>query len=192
MKKRLLYESLGWTKLVVNVAIYQLEWGGKKYVGSSTNLPTRLYWWRTTKLPYDTTVTVLECCSIDERFKREAFWIKKLNTVANGHNKTADGKAGGVAGHATSNETRNRISTALIGKRRTEEHKALMSESAKKRGAHSKEVYEKISNSLKGRKVSEETKQGIAAKLTGKPKSEAHRNALKEAWKRRKERQHAE
>lgn len=52
---------------------------------------------------------------------------------------------------------------------------------------HAAAAKAKVSTACKGRSVSTEWRQKIAASSRGKPKSETHRTALKTAWVRRKE-----
>lgn len=72
----------------------------------------------------------------------------------------------------TSEETKQKISKANKGKRRTEEQKKRIAEgkarSTKKRAPHSEETKRKMSEATKGQKISEETKRKISATLTGR------------------------
>ena len=92
-------------------------------------------------------------------------------------NKTDGGE--GVSGLIHTEETRNKMSEAKkgkpsswLGKTPSKETRFKMKNSALKRGPHSKEIYEKI-----GQSVSDTKK--------GKPLSDKHRAALKEAAKDR-------
>ena len=69
-------------------------------------------------------------------------------------------------GHSVAEETKLKISEALIGKPKSDKHK------------------QKLSEAHKGNTLSDETKQKISEALTGKPKSKEHKQKLSESkWK---------
>ncbi len=182
MKPVNVFEPETWTRPFKGKAVvYRLFWAGKPYIGSSINLASRLSWWRKS-LPPDATMEVLIVCEPSERHEHEQKYINLYDTVRNGYNKTFDGKAGGIPGRVVSDETREKIRSRRIGFKFTDAAKEQMSESAKLRGPHSKEIYSKISAANTGKKRSSETKQLLSDAAKGKPKSEAHRAALKAAW----------
>jgi group I intron endonuclease len=88
---------------------------------------------------------------------REQFWIDNLNSFNNGYNCLP--KAGSVLGFKASEETKRKHSLKMKGKqlrlgsKSTNEAKAKMSESAKKRG-YSKNAIEAMRNANKGNKHS--------------------------------------
>ena len=125
---------------------------GEKYVGQTTNkLSTR---WLSHCRPNSYCVrlsraiqkhgkdafeiAVLEVCeTIDQLNEREIYWIKELNTLSpNGYNLNSGGKNGfhseetklkmSLSHKNISDETRKKLSVAVIGKRHSEESKAKM------------------------------------------------------------------
>ena len=166
--------------------IYQLEWAGRTYLGSSSNIFSRLYWWRTTfrdRNIADVAVKIVLVCSEAERFAYEERCIRGLKP---GHNKTVTGKGGGVLGKPCTEETKRKIGVRRLGFRFTEEAKEKMSESAKRRGPHAPESIAKAAASNRGKVRTAEVRAALSAVSKGKPKSEAHKAALKAAWIRRK------
>jgi group I intron endonuclease len=135
---------------------------------------------------------------------REQFWIDKLECFgkkgynvapkagsSRGRKLTAAHKAKiafGNLGRIVNEATRVKISLANTGKRRTTKAKAKMSDAAKKRGAHSSEVYAAISELNRGKTRTLEQRKKISDSRKGKPLSEQHKEALKQAWVKRKER----
>lgn len=167
--------------------IYQLAWGGHTYLGSSSNIFSRLYWWRTTfrdRNIADVAVKIILVCSEAERFAYEEQCIRVLKP---GYNKTVTGKGGGVLGKPCAEETKRKIGARRLGFRFTEETKAKMSESAKRRGTHSAESIAKAAESNRGKVRTAEMRAVLSAASKGKPKSEAHKAALKVAWIKRKQ-----
>ena len=85
---------------------------------------------------------LMQCETQDEANDMEDFFIQELKTlVPRGYNL----KGGGGASGRHSEETRQKISAARKGQKRSEETKAKMSASAKKRPPHSEEHCRKIS-----------------------------------------------
>lgn len=68
-----------------------------------------------------------EASNVDELFKKEKYWIKKLNTKIGGYNETDGGE--GTYGHKQSDETKNKISQKRKGVLLTESHKLAIKES---------------------------------------------------------------
>lgn len=75
-------------------------------------------------------------------------------------------------------ETGQRSKDALTGTRLSEEHKAKIADGLAQT--------DKKVGRPRGSKMSEEAKRQISKALLGKPKSAAHKAAMKAAWKRRK------
>ena len=143
----------------------------------------------------------------------EKFKIAYLNTQRpNGYNITTGGE--GIPGHKHSPETRAKLSKASKGKNnfnygkpRSPEHRAKLSKANKGRPlspehraklskAHkgkplSPEHRAKISKSNKGRSLSPETRAKISKTLMGKTHTPERRAKLREAWKKRKQRENA-
>ncbi len=95
---------------------------------------------------------VLEECDASIVSEQEKFWIAELKTHVSqgGYNLTLGGE--GLAGYNFSDESRQRMREAALGRKHTPEVRAKMSESAKKRGR----------NTPVGYKHSEETRIKIA------------------------------
>lgn len=138
---------------------------------------------------------------IKELNDREKYWIDFYHTFVEdsnfqgGYNLTSGGDN---TAHAVSEETRQRLREANLGKKASEETRLKMSENNKgeknpfwghthseetkkiiseknKNREVSQELRDKISESLLGRKKSEETKEKMR-----KPKSEEHKQHIKE------------
>jgi len=85
---------------------------------------------------------------------------------------------GAPAGNILSNQTKNKISKALIGKSRTitENHKQKLSDAAKRR---STEYYTRLSENLKGRTLSESHKENLSKSHIGNKHSDQTRAKMK-------------
>ena len=122
------------------------------------------------------------CLSKSEADAKEREFIKTLNTkVPHGYNMTEGGE--GTIGLSPSREARAKISKALTGKpgtflgrKHTLETRAKITTAqlGKKRGPHSIEHNEKIRNALKGRAITEEQKAMISKTLTGRRLTPEH------------------
>lgn len=170
------------------IVVYRLTWGGAHYIGSSKNIYSRVDWWRRHFTAVDISpvkIKVLIVCNEAERFAYEERCISALRPK---HNKTATGKGGGVLGKPCAEETKKKIGEKRIGFRFSEDTKRQMSASAKKRGPHSAAVYARIAAKNRGVKRAPSVGAKISEKVRGVPKSEAHKDALKAAWVRRKAR----
>ena len=106
--------------------------------------------------------------------QREIYWITEKETYTKGYNMTTGG--GGKSGYNLSEETRNKIRSANLGKTYSSETIEKMSESAKNRTL---EHREKISKAAKNR--SEKTIEKM--RISGKNKifTETHRANLSAA-----------
>lgn len=140
---------------------------------------------------------VLEECALDCLEHRERFWIAKLNTTVSGYNLTF----GGESNKEVSNETKQKMSLAHLGRKqsqetkekraakirgmkRTPEQNALKSQRMKGVGKGrklSQEVIEKIGKPFLGRKHSEESKKKMSEAKSGKNFSEEHKINLRES-----------
>lgn len=168
------------------VVVYRLTWGGQHYIGSSRNVYSRMSWWQLhfrNKNIVDVRVKILLVCCEEDRFYYEERLIGALRPK---HNKTHTGKGGGVLGKPCSEAAKRKISEKNTGHKFSESAKLQMSESAKRRGPHVPAVYAAIADKNRGAIRTPEMRARISASVIGKPKSEAHKAALKEAWKRRK------
>ena len=104
--------------------------------------------------------------------KMEDFYIKEYNTLyPNGYNK----ETGGISGYAICDDTRNKI---RLGNNRSNEYMKEM----RSKQIITEETKLKISESLKGRKKSEETKLKMS-----KPRDDKFKNNCKIAQKKRLE-----
>lgn len=120
---------------------------------------------------------------------RERYWINFFHTYindpeCNGYNMTLGGA--GAAGHKCSNETKQKISKAHLGKPLSESHRQHIKEATTGDGNpfygkhHSAETKEKIRQKALGRKVSEETKKKISDAGIGRITSEQTKKLLSE------------
>lgn len=166
---------------------YRLQWGGEDYIGSSINFHSRMDWWlfhfRSNGIELPAVSPILICSTSDREYYEE----KLISIYAPQHNKTRSGKAGSAHGHAVSAETKMKIGNANRGKKRTEESKRKMSESAKMRSPISETHRKALSAAATGRVFSKEARDKISSAVKGIPKSEAHKEALRAAWVRRKQ-----
>jgi len=181
-----LFDNLSWSLDYRRChAVYRLTWGGKKYIGSSRNLNSRLYWWRTELRGLTSEVGVEVLSTFDNEVERLAEEARLVRLNVGGHNKTKDGKAGCPIGRVMSEASKIKISTANSGKKRSLEAKAKMRR-AKLGRKRSPEHVAAIAESNRGKKRTEEQRAKISAACKGKPKSASHRAALSKAWQRRK------
>ena len=127
--------------------------------------------------------------TFDQANLREQYWISFFHTYikdpkCNGYNMTLGGA--GTAGHECSEEAKQKISKAHLGKQLSDSHRQHIKEATT--GAsnpfygkhHSTETKEKIRQKALGRKVSTETKQKISESLLGRETSEQTRKLLSE------------
>lgn len=68
---------------------------------------------------------VIEICNVDELNDREIYWISYFDSYHNGYNQTLGGD--GCRGHVVSQETRDKIRKAAIGRYVSDETKAKLS-----------------------------------------------------------------
>jgi hypothetical protein len=137
-----LEDSEGWlTRWDDLCVIYALEWGGKGYIGSSTNIKSRMSWWRS-NLRFDGVnlgeVRAGVICSTPEcaREVTERVFIETYDTFASGHNQTHTGKAGARMDHFIALSTADKIRETKRANpwTPTDEQRARMSRSATLRG----------------------------------------------------------
>lgn len=179
---------------------------GKSYVGFATDIDRRWskHKWGLKRNTHDNpklqaawnkygkdafTFEILEICSADKLLLREHFYALQLKVHTEGYNIHPTGEEGQTF---RAIETKNKISQRLSGRTLSDEHK------------------KNIAKSLTGKKLSEQTKQKIGAKTKGKtssrkgvvlsqetkdkigrPHSEQEKQKMKDAWKRRKEKQNS-
>jgi group I intron endonuclease len=97
---------------------------------------------------------------------KEDEWVVRENSMApNGYNLIAGGRA-----HGISDETRQKLRDANLGKKPSEETRKKLSIAGKGRPAPSEETRKKLSIAKKGRKVSPETRKLISDSRKGKSK----------------------
>lgn len=130
--------------------------------------------------------------SFEEATSRETFWIDTYHTWIKdpnclGYNLTRGGE--GTPGHIVSEETRQKISRANTGRKRSEEFKQNLSKRLSGEGNpfygrfHTDETKQKMSNAAKGRSVSDETKCKISKSSKGRLVSTETRQKLSLALK---------
>lgn len=163
---------------------------GKKYVGQATtkNFKSRQNRWKSNSYRYAGKAInaarakygieafgfeILKECDDKELNFWEKYYIKELNTkVPYGYNMTD----GGDSTYEMTDEIRKKISAALKGKPKSPEHIAKVA--ARSAAAQRGKPKPKVSDALKGRKLSTETRKKISEAKRGKhyPKvAAAHR-----------------
>lgn len=90
----------------------------------------------------------------------EKYFIRKYNSYGKGGYNCTDG-GGGILGYLHSEETREKISIANWGKKRTEETKRKISEARKGR-KHTEEAKKKLSEINRGKRLSEDAKRKLS------------------------------
>lgn len=125
--------------------------------------------------------------NLNELKEKEKYWILKFNSYvfnenSNGYNLTVGGD--GVNGFVPSEKTRRKLSEAHKGKKHSDEtiKKMKFAQRGTKHWTHgrefkalsprAKEAHQKLTESLKGRKLSEEWKRKISESKKGKKLSE--------------------
>ena len=130
--------------------------------------------------------------SFEEAASREIFWIDTFHTWVKdpnclGYNLTRGGE--GTPGHIVSEETRQKISKANTGRKRSEDFKQNLSKRLSGAGnpfygcSHTNETKQKIRSAAKGRIVSDDTKRKISKSSKGKVVSIETRQKLSAALK---------
>lgn len=142
------------------------------------------------------TVRLIQSIDDDHWVECECFWIAEFRHRGCPLTNATDGGEG-ASGRKMSVEARQKMSKAKKGKKFSDEHRRKMSESRKGkklsettyRKIFSKETRHKISEAKKGKKLSEEHRRkiGESRKGKGRPLSEETRRKMRDAWKRRKE-----
>jgi group I intron endonuclease len=144
---------------------------GKIYVGQTVNFSDRIkkykyngfkvqkkLWNNCQKYnwsPIDN-IEIIETCLIDELNDREIYWINYFDSYKNGLNLDLGGN--GKFGYKHSDETKEKLRLANLGKKHTEEAKAKISVWNKNRP---QEISDRIGQSHLGKKHTEETKAKI-------------------------------
>lgn len=181
---------------------------GKRYVGKSVNLRTRLrryehknarvkqqraLWKALCKYPWDQWTVEYELMPVDALDDAEIATIARYNTCHGpGYNLTEGGE--GASGRIATSETRAKLSAALKGntnhKGITHSSETRAKISAAMRGrTHSADTRAKIGAASKGRKCSAATRAQMAAIKRGKkrkPFTAEHRANMSAAQKGRK------
>lgn len=103
--------------------------------------------------------SIIEQCDKEFFEEKERFWIDSYDSVSNGYNLTY----GGNLRKILSEETKLKMSKSRTGVAKSKEHRANLVASIK-----SIDVRKKISHSLKGRKITEETKKKMSLAKVGK------------------------
>jgi group I intron endonuclease len=191
----------------VKSGIYQIvnKVNGKVYVGSAVNINERWYEHRRTLnkgthanvylqrswCEHGADAFVFEIVEIvadaQDLIAREQFWLDRQCVVSHGYNICRI--AGSTLGKAHSEETKNKISTALTGKSLPSETRAKISAAKKghKFGPMSEEHKARISTSKKGKPVATKEQHATLANRfielnkarIGVPLSEEHRAKIK-------------
>ncbi|MGZ8220740.1 MAG: NUMOD3 domain-containing DNA-binding protein, partial [Methylobacter sp.] len=140
-----------------------------------------------------------EGLTLEEANVLEQKMIAEHNTICpNGYNLATGGKnskpsksaiEAQIAAYKSMSEEKKlargaKISAALTGRKKSEEHRKKLSE-LRKGAKASDETKAKMSKTMKGRKLTNEHVAKVAAFHTGRKKSEEHRKKLSEAAKNR-------
>ncbi|TXG80802.1 MAG: hypothetical protein E6R13_07545 [Spirochaetes bacterium] len=129
------------------------------------------------------TIEIIENCLTSELNEREKYWINYFDSYENGLN--ADLGGNGKCGFKHSDETKNKIRLANIGRKHSEKAKQKISEASKN---ISNETREKMSEASKKRKHTEETKEKISKANKGMKLSDEQKLKISEANKGNKKR----
>lgn len=130
--------------------------------------------------------TILETCKREELNNKEIQYIKQYNTVEEGYNICEGGE--GSLGRTLSEETKQKISNANIGRKQDEVAKKRKSEIMKelwKTAEYRKKMKQRPKPKPwnKGRKHTEEEKRNLSEKLKGRKITEEHKLKLREMYK---------
>jgi group I intron endonuclease len=124
---------------------------------------------------------IIEECSNEFLDEREIYWIAFFDSYFNGYNLTP----GGGQGTEVAEQTRQKISESLKGRKRSPETIKRMSESLKGKVSpmhgkkHSSETIEKIKEKRKLQIMSEETKKKISESNKGKKHTEEAKEKMR-------------
>ena len=179
---------------------------GKVYIGSSNSVHTRkhshfyhlrrgTHWNRHLQRAYSLfgessiVYKILEFCSVDALIEREGWWMHLLDSMnpKRGYNlRTAD-RVQFTAEHRARISESKRGNPGRRGQKLSDEHRAKLSESrmGDKNPMKRADVRAKQSASLRGRKLSDETKEKIGAAHRGRKYSEEVRDNMSVAQKKR-------
>ncbi len=174
-----------------SVNIYSRWYQEKKLNGINAHLKSSFLKYGIENFSFE----ILEECQKEELDDKEKIYIKKYNSFDRdyGYNETTGGQANKIQrGKPLSEETKRKISEAKKGKKLSEEHKKALSEAWNHRPKLSKESRKKLASSLV-KYYSEETQEhkekrilALSESKKGKKLSEEHKKALSEAKKGKK------
>lgn len=170
---------------------------GLKYLGKTNKQDPHQYpgsgihWIRHLKLHgYTYTTEILKECQTNDELKEWGMYYSNLWNIvesdkwANLKPETGDGGNKPVL----SEETRKRMSIASKGKPKSEKHRqklaTILKENARK--SQSLETRQKMSESHKGKIISDESRRKMSAAQTGKKLSEETRRKMSESQKARR------
>ncbi len=134
---------------------------------------------------------ILERCnSVEELDKREKYWIKRLKSQRRkiGYNILEGGQGTGANGTRIPLETRIKISRAMKGIKKSEEHKKKLGDAqrGKKRGPCSESRREAISLGRRGIPMSEQAKKKLSIAIKGFKHTEETKLKISKAGKGKK------
>jgi group I intron endonuclease len=123
------------------------------------------------------------CSSKDELDEMEFHYIKQYGSFGhNGYNLTFGGD--GMSGFVFSTESRMKLSASRKGRKMTDEAKRKMIANRPSKAGKGNPMYG-VQSPMKGKKHTEETRNKISIKLSGKKFSDEHKIKLSEAAKMR-------
>lgn len=137
-----------------------------------------------------------KCKTVEQLNRKEKFWIKKLNSrIPLGYNIEEGGNGGAsFTGNHHTNETKIKISKALLGKKFSKERRKNISkgklgksiDGSSRRGLlHSDEHKKRISKSLSGRKLTKIHKQNISKAKKGKENIALQGRIISKEWRKK-------
>jgi len=171
------------TTNILNDKIYigQTIYDNSNYYGSGKYLKTAIKKYGIENFKKE----IIDECDFDELNDREIYWIDFYDSIKNGYNISKGGQKSWMTGLNHSEESRQKMSinrsgelNPLYGKHHTEETKKKISNSNKGK-IRTDEQKEK----LKGRKITEESRQKMSLASTGRKHTEESKNKLSVANK---------
>lgn len=122
------------------------------------------------------TIEIIEICRRDILDERERYWINEYNSYIDGLNADLGGKT--RKGFKHSEQTKEKLRKANLGKKHSDETRKKMSEIGKNK---SDETKKKMSESHKGKKITDEHKKLISVSNTGRKLTDEQKEKISKA-----------